>query len=161
MVLRSPFATYAIQRYRNGELFSDLSEELFFDCLGAMMNTSSQMFRDVYGGCDPDDYRATATEMMKIYGRDLDDEFTRQEYETRENRSVEIEIGSPEHSDAHEREMQHHSIFSTLSAEQSPNIPWSRSERGPEAAGAQAASTSVLGRRFRNLFGSDEHEVES
>jgi hypothetical protein len=47
-----------------------------------------------------------------------------------------------------------------LSAEKSPNIPGSQSERGPEAAGAQAASISVLGRRFRNLSGSDEHEVE-
>jgi hypothetical protein len=79
MVLRSSFATYAIQRYRNGEMFSNLSEELFFDRLGAMMNTSSQMLRDVYGGCDPDDYRATAIEMMKIYGRDLDDDIARKE----------------------------------------------------------------------------------
>jgi hypothetical protein len=103
MVLRSSFATYAIQRYRNGEMFSNLSEELFFDRLGTMMNMSSKMLRDVYGGCDPDDYRATAIEIMKIYGRDLDDDFARQEYEAREDRSVEIETGSPVHSDAHAR----------------------------------------------------------
>jgi hypothetical protein len=73
---------------------------------------------------------------------------------------VEIETGSPENCDLHARETQHHSLFSTLRAEQSPNIPGSRSERGPEAAGAHAASTSALGRRFCNLSGSDEHEVE-
>jgi hypothetical protein len=117
MVLRSSFATYAIQRYRNGEMFSILSEELFFDRLCAMMNTSSKMLRDVYGGCDPDDYRATAIEMMKLYGRDLDDDFARREYEAREDRSVERKTGSPENSDAHARETHHHSLFSTLSAE--------------------------------------------
>jgi hypothetical protein len=32
-----------------------------------MMNTSAEMLSNVYGGCDLDDYRATANEMMRVY----------------------------------------------------------------------------------------------
>jgi hypothetical protein len=67
MVLRASFATYLIHRYRLGQMFRGLSEASFLDRLAGMMNTSAQMLRDVYCGCDPDDYRSTAIEMMQIY----------------------------------------------------------------------------------------------
>jgi hypothetical protein len=38
------------------------------------MNTSAEILANVYGGCDMDDCRATASEMMRIYERGNADE---------------------------------------------------------------------------------------
>jgi hypothetical protein len=75
MVLRASFATYMIHLYRTGKHFRGYSERAFIDRLAALMNTSAEMLANVYGGCDMDDYRATASEMMRIYGKhNLDEE---------------------------------------------------------------------------------------
>jgi hypothetical protein len=74
MVLRASFATYMIHLYRTGKHFRGYSELAFIDRLAALMNTSAEMLANVYGGCDMDDYRATASEMMRIYERGNADE---------------------------------------------------------------------------------------
>jgi hypothetical protein len=62
MVLRASFAIYMIHSCRTGQHFSGFPEHAFLERLAAMMNTSAEMLSNVYGGCDLDDYRATANE---------------------------------------------------------------------------------------------------
>jgi hypothetical protein len=69
MVLRASFATYIIHLSRTGKHFRGYSELAFIDRLAALMKTSAEILDDVCGGCDMDDYRATASEMMRIYER--------------------------------------------------------------------------------------------
>jgi hypothetical protein len=74
MVLRASFATYMIHLYRVGRHFRGLTEQEFMDRLAALMNTSAEMLANVYGGCDLDDYRSTANEMMRVYDHTGGDE---------------------------------------------------------------------------------------
>jgi hypothetical protein len=70
--LRSSYATWQFQAYREGRIFEGLSEDDFLDTLSKIMNTSIEQLKATYIACREMDsnYDRIMTEVHQLFQRE-------------------------------------------------------------------------------------------
>jgi hypothetical protein len=70
--LRSSYATWQFQAYREGQIFQGLREDDFLDTLGKIMNTSPEQLKATYIACSAMDsnYDLIMTEVHELFRRE-------------------------------------------------------------------------------------------
>lgn len=67
MSLRGSYATWMLQRYRAGKIFSHLEEPAFLSVLARQMNTSVEQLQNTYAGIDKEDFKILARQLTEAF----------------------------------------------------------------------------------------------